>query len=147
MSRLLCRSILISSLALFEKQKFKKCLCKESVDENFVIDLTENWKLSDEQSSNVLKERFSSVRGLSSRSVRRFCSKRSISLIVSTEKVTEMVMEASSKVISALWLWCIWRNWWRFFYYRFKILSPLFYSNSRCFTYNSLSIPNMLKQR
>ena len=124
MSRLLYRSILISSLALFEKQKFKKCLCKESVDENFVIDLTENWKLSDEQSSNVLKERFSEVRGLSSRSVRRFCSKRSISLIVSTEKVTEMVMEASSKVISALWLWCIWKNWWRFFTIALRFCHP-----------------------
>ena len=35
--------------------------------------------------------------GLSSRSVRRFFSKRSRSSRVSTEKVTEMVMEASSK--------------------------------------------------
>ena len=49
------------------------------VDENFIIDLIENQELSYEQTSIVLKERFSGVRGLSSRSVRRFCSKRSIS--------------------------------------------------------------------
>ena len=73
----------------------------ELVDENLVIYLIENQKLSYEQASSVLKERFPRARGLSSRSVRRFRSKRSISSRVSTEKVTEMVMEASSKVISA----------------------------------------------
>ena len=73
----------------------------ELVDKNLVIDLIENQKLSYEQASSVLKERFPGVRCLSSRSVRRFCSKRSISSGVPTEKVTEMVMEASSKVISA----------------------------------------------
>ena len=41
----------------------------ELVDENLVIDLTENQKLSYEQASNVLIERFPGVRGLSSRSV------------------------------------------------------------------------------
>ena len=66
----------------------------ELVDEDLVIDLTEN-------KSNILKERFPGVRGLSSQSVRRFCSKRSISSRESTEKVTEMEMEASSTVISA----------------------------------------------
>ena len=75
----------------------------ELVDENLVIDLIENQKLSQEEASSVSKERFPGVRGLSSRSVRTFCSKRSISSRVSTEKVTEMVMEASSKVISAFW--------------------------------------------
>ena len=80
MSHLLYRSILISSLIIKEKQGFKKCLGKkESFDENLVIDLTENRKLSGEQANNVLKERFPSERGLSSRSVRRFCSKRNIS--------------------------------------------------------------------
>ena len=73
----------------------------ELVDENLVIYFIENQKLSHEQASSVLKERFPDVWGLSSRSVRRFCSKGSISSRVSTEKVTEMVMEASSKVISA----------------------------------------------
>ena len=72
----------------------------ELVNKNLVIDLVENQKLSYEQASSVLKERFPGVRCLSSRSVRRFCSKRSISSGVPTEKVTEM-MEASSKVISA----------------------------------------------
>ena len=61
----------------------------------------ENQKLSYEQASSVLKERFPGVRGLSSRSVKRFCSERSICSKVSTEQVTEMVMEASSKIISA----------------------------------------------
>ena len=76
----------------------------ESVDENLVIDLIENQKLSYEQANSALKERFPGVRGLSSRSIRRFCSKRRISSRVTTEKVTEMVMEASSKVISTFWL-------------------------------------------
>ena len=75
----------------------------EWVDENLVTDLIENQKLSYEQASSVLKERFPGVRGLSFRSVRRFCGKRSMSSRVSTEKVTEMVMEASSKVTSAFW--------------------------------------------
>ena len=73
----------------------------ELVNKNLVIDLVENQKLSYEQASSVLKERFPGVRDLSSQSVRRFCSKRSIPSNVSTQKVTEMVMEASSKVISA----------------------------------------------
>ena len=73
----------------------------ELVDENLVIDLIEKQKLSYVQANSVLKERFPGVRGLSSRYVRRFCNEHSISSRVSTEKVTEMVMEASSKVISA----------------------------------------------
>ena len=68
----------------------------ELVDENMVIDLIEN---QNEQASSVLKEGFPGVRGLSSRSVRRFCRERSISSRVTTEKGTEMVIEASSKVI------------------------------------------------
>ena len=104
-------------------------LVPESVDENLVSDLIENQKLSYKQARNVLKERFPSVQGLSSRSVWRFCSRRSISSRVSTDKVTEMLMEASNKVISAFWFWQI----------CFKILLPLFYSNPRCFFYNSLS--------
>ena len=66
-----------------------------------VIDSIDNQKLSYEQVSSVLKETFPSVRGLSSQFVRKFCSERSISSRVSTEKVTERVMEASSKIISA----------------------------------------------
>ena len=73
----------------------------ELVDENLVIDLIEKQKLSYEQASSVLKERAPGVRGLSSRSVRRFCSKRSISLRVSTEKMTEMVM-VMTKILSPL---------------------------------------------
>ena len=73
----------------------------ELVDENMFIDLVENQKLSYEQESSVLKETFPGVRGISSGSVKKFCSERSISSRVSTEKVTEMVVEVSSKVISA----------------------------------------------
>ena len=71
------------------------------VNENLIIDSIDNQKLSYEQVSSVLKETFPSVRGLSSQSVRWFYSERSISSRVSTEKVTERVMEASSKIISA----------------------------------------------
>ena len=67
------------------------------VDENLVIELTENQKLSYEQARSVLKERFPGVQGPSSWSIRRFCSKRSISSRMSTKEVTEMMMEASSK--------------------------------------------------
>ena len=51
----------------------------ESVDENLVIDLIENQKLSYEQASSVLKKRFPREQSLSSRSVRKFYSKKSIS--------------------------------------------------------------------
>ena len=103
------------------------CIRMELVDENLVIDLTENQKLSYGQAGSVLKEIFPGVQGLSSQCVRRFCRKRSISSRVSTEKVTEMVMEASSKVIYAFWIWCMWRNSCRFFYCHFEILPPVFY--------------------
>ena len=46
----------------------------ELVDENLVIDLIENQKLSNEPARNVLKERFPGVRSLSSWCVRKFCS-------------------------------------------------------------------------
>ena len=71
------------------------------VNENLVIDSIENQKLSYEQVSSVLREIFPGVQDLSSRSVRRFCSERSTSSRVSTEKVTERDMEASRKIISA----------------------------------------------
>ena len=71
------------------------------INENLIIDSIDNQKLSCEQASSVLKETFPSVRGLSSQSVRRFCRERSVSSGVLTEKVTERVMEASSKIISA----------------------------------------------
>ena len=73
----------------------------ELVDENLVIDMIENRKLSYKQAISVLKERFPGVRSVSSQSVKKFCSKRRISSRASTEKVTEMVMEASSKLVSA----------------------------------------------
>ena len=71
------------------------------VNGNLIIDSIDNQKLSYKQVSSVLKEAFPRLRDLSSQSVRRFCSERSISSRVSTEKVTERVMEASSKIISA----------------------------------------------
>ena len=115
---------------LLLKNKWFKIACtrKESVDENLVIDLIENEKLFYEQANSVLKERFLGVRGLSLRSVRRFYSKRTLFSRVSTEKRTDMEMEAFSKVISAFWLWCTCRrSSCRFFYYHFKIFSHLFY--------------------
>ena len=71
------------------------------INENLVINSIENQKLSYEQVSSVSKETFPGVWGLSFRSGSRFCSERSISSRVSAEKVTERVMEASSKIISA----------------------------------------------
>ena len=47
----------------------------ESIDENLVIDLIENQRLSHEQASSILKERYPDVRDFSSRFVRRFFSK------------------------------------------------------------------------
>ena len=70
------------------------------VDENLVIVLIENKKLSYEQAV-FQKNRFPGVGCLSTQSVIRFCSKRSISSKVSTEKLTQIMMEASGKVISA----------------------------------------------
>ena len=60
----------------------------ELTDENLTIDLIENQKLSYKRANSVLKERYPG-------------SERSISSAMSTEKVTETVMDASSKVISA----------------------------------------------
>ena len=62
----------------------------ELIDENLVIDMIKNQKLSYEQASTVLKKRFPGAGGLSSRSAENFRSQRSISSRVSTEKVTEM---------------------------------------------------------
>ena len=73
----------------------------ELIDKNLVSYLIENQKKSQEQATSVLKERCPSVLGLSSQSVWRFSSERSISSRVSTENVTEMVIEASSKIMSA----------------------------------------------
>ena len=106
----------------------------ESIDENLIIDLIENQKLSYEQVSSILKERYPGVWGLSSRSVGRLCSKRSISSRVSIEKVTEIVMDASCKVISAFWLWCVWRNSGKFFHYRFKIFHSYFMTFKNTYT-------------
>ena len=47
----------------------------ESIDENLVIDLIENQRLSHEQASSILKERYPDVRDFSSHFVRRFFSK------------------------------------------------------------------------
>ena len=72
----------------------------ESINKNLTMDLIENQKLSHEQASSVLKDRYPDLWGLLSRSSRRFCSKRTVSSKVSAKKVTEMEMEASSKAIS-----------------------------------------------
>ena len=73
------------------------------IDESLVIDFIENQKLCYEQASGVLKERYPGVPGLLllSWSIRRLCNKRNMFLRVSTEKVAEIVMDASCKVISA----------------------------------------------
>ena len=71
----------------------------ELIDKDLISYLIENQKKSQEQATSVLKERCPSVLCLSSQSVRRFSSKRSISSRVSTENVTEMVIEASSKIM------------------------------------------------
>ena len=73
----------------------------ELLDENLFIDLIENQKLSSKQCFK--REHFWCTGSFIpvSRYVRRFYSERSISSRASTEKVTEMVMEASSKVITA----------------------------------------------
>ena len=73
------------------------------IDESLVIDFIENQKLCYEQASDVLKERYPGlpVLLLLSWSVRRLCNKRNMFLRVSTEKVAEIVMDASCKVISA----------------------------------------------
>ena len=67
------------------------------VDENLIID----WEPKNllRTSKRCFKRKISWCVGLSSWSVGRFCSKRGISSRESTEKVTEIVMEASSKVI------------------------------------------------
>ena len=44
----------------------------------------------------VFKKKDPSVRDISTVSVRTFCSKRSVSAKVATEKVTEIVMDSSS---------------------------------------------------
>ena len=46
----------------------------ESVNENMVIDLTKNEKLSYNEANEVLTGLYPGLQGLSSRSVRRFCN-------------------------------------------------------------------------
>ena len=67
------------------------------VDENLIID----WEPKNllRTSKRCFERKISWYVGLSSWSVGRFCSKRGISSRESTEKVTEIVMEASSKLI------------------------------------------------
>ena len=70
----------------------------ESVDENMVIDLIKNKKLSYNEASEVLGGVYPGLRGLSSRSVRRFCNERGKSSRTSAEDLTEMVRIATSQV-------------------------------------------------
>ena len=70
----------------------------ESVDENMVIDLIKNKKLSYNEASEVLGGAYPGLRGLSSRSVRRFCNERGISSRTSAEDLAEMVSIATSQV-------------------------------------------------
>ena len=115
----------------------------ELINQNLVIDLIGNQKLSYEQARSVLKERLPGVRGVSSWSVRRFCSKRSVSSRVSTEKVTEMVMEGSSKVISPFWSWCIWKNSCRFYNKNERLgRHPYYFTNFFSFRFLSTATLN-----
>ena len=70
----------------------------ESVEENTVIDLIKNEKLSCNEANEVLGGLYPGLRGLSSRSVRRFCNERGISSRTSAENLAEMVRIATSQV-------------------------------------------------
>ena len=70
----------------------------ELVDENWVIDLIENQKLSYEQAISVLKERFPVCRVFRPGLLEDFVAKGEY---LQECLLTEMVMEASNKVISA----------------------------------------------
>ena len=70
----------------------------ESVDENMVIDLIKSKNLSYNEASEVLTGVYPGLRGLSSRSVRRFCNQRGISSRTSAEDLAEMVRSATSQV-------------------------------------------------
>ena len=50
----------------------------ESVDENMVIELIKNKELSYNEANEVLTGVYAGLRGLSSRSVRRFCNEKGI---------------------------------------------------------------------
>ena len=75
-----------------------KALKMKSVDENMVIDLIKNKKLSYNEASEVLTGLYPGLHGLSSRSVRRFCDQRGISSRTSAEDLAEMVRSATSQV-------------------------------------------------
>ena len=68
----------------------------ESADENVIIDLIKSKKLSYNEASEVLRGVYPVLRGLSLRSVRRFCNERGISSRTSSEDLTEMVRIATS---------------------------------------------------
>ena len=70
----------------------------ESVDENMVIDLIKNKKLSYNEASEVLGGVYPGLHGLSSRSVRRFCNERGMSSRTSAEDLVEMVRITTSQV-------------------------------------------------
>ena len=63
----------------------------ESVDENMVY-----WP--NNEASEVLTGAYPGLRGLSSRSVRRFCNQRGISSRTSAEDLAEMVRSATSQL-------------------------------------------------
>ena len=70
----------------------------ESADENMVIDLIKNKKLSYNKAIEVLGGVYPGLRGPSSRSVRRFYNERGISSRTSAEGLAEMVRIATSQV-------------------------------------------------
>ena len=70
----------------------------ESVDENMVIDLIKNKKLSYNEVSEVLGGVYPGLRGLSWRSVRRFCNERGISSRTSVQDLAEMFRITTSQV-------------------------------------------------
>ena len=70
----------------------------ESVDENMVVGLIKNKKLSFNEASEVLTGVYPGLCGLSSRSIRRFCNETGISSRTSAEDLAEMVRSATSQV-------------------------------------------------
>ena len=70
----------------------------DSLDENMVIDLIKNKKLSHNEASDILTGVYAGLRGLSSWSVRQFCNQRGISSRTSAEVLAKMVRSATSQV-------------------------------------------------
>ena len=77
----------------------------ESVNENMVIDLPKNEKLSYNEANEVLTGLYLGLQGLSSRSVRWFCNEWSIPSRTSAEDLAEIVRSATSHVSHSCLVW------------------------------------------